>query len=283
MAIEAIQECLAAASPEAPADTALALCVAELSRPGRPARLDDRFFANICSGIRGAERLGPHRRLFSSGSVGGVEALQWAEHLLSEGAAEHCIVAGVDSYLQGGTLQAYHALKRLRTAKNADGFAPGEAAAAVLLSTRGAAPVAIECRGVGWGRERAIQDSELPLRGDGLAMAYRAAFKDAGCGFPDVDYRLADIAGDQYGFKEAALGVLRTLRIQKESFYLWTPADCIGRVGAASVPLALGIALAAASRRYSPGPGALCHFTDDAGVRAAAVLRERDRRAPAGN
>jgi 3-oxoacyl-[acyl-carrier-protein] synthase I len=90
-----------------------------------------------------------------------------------------------------------------------------------------------------------------------------------------VDYRVTDISGDQYAFKEAALGILRTLRVKKDPFYLWHPADCIGRVGAASVPLILGIALAAARRSYAPGPGALCHFTEDGGRRAAAILRER--------
>jgi 3-oxoacyl-[acyl-carrier-protein] synthase-1 len=89
-----------------------------------------------------------------------------------------------------------------------------------------------------------------------------------------VDYRLADIAGDQYAFKEAALALQRTMRVRKEAFYLWHPADCVGRVGAASVPLSIGVALAAASKSYAPGPGALCHFTDDDGVRAAVILRD---------
>ena len=277
MATRAIDECMTAAPPGHAEDTAVALCVAEETRPGRSALPDDRFFINVIARIRAAPRLGPHRQLFKSGSLGGVQALEWAQQLLAKGAASHCVVAGVDSYLHGPTIAAYHAARRLVTADNGDGFLPGEASAAVLLSRSGLS--SMECLGTGWGREHATQDSGLPLRGDGLANAYRAAFKAAECGFPAVDYRMADIAGDQYAFKEAALAVLRTMRVRKESFYLWHPADCVGRVGAASVPLMLGLALAASRKAYAPGPGVLCHFTDDDGVRAAVVLR--DGRAPA--
>jgi 3-oxoacyl-[acyl-carrier-protein] synthase-1 len=128
--------------------------------------------------------------------------------------------------------------------------------------------------------ERAVRGSGLPLRADGLSQAYRAAFKAAGFGFPGVDYRIADVGGDHYAFKEAALALQRTMRVRKESFELWHPTDCVGRVGAASVPLVLGIALAASRKYYAPGPGALCHFADEGGRRAAVVLRERDGRQP---
>jgi 3-oxoacyl-[acyl-carrier-protein] synthase-1 len=111
-----------------------------------------------------------------------------------------------------------------------------------------------------------------------LVQAYRAAFKSAGLDFAAIDYRLADIAGDQYAFKEAALGLLRTMRTRKESLPLWHPADCVGRMGAASVPLVLGVALAAARKMYAPGPGALCHFTDDGGRRAAVIVRDSSPR-----
>ena len=275
MASDAIDECLAGSHSASPGDTALALCLAESERPGRPARLDERFLANVCSRAEAGQRLGPHRKLFANGSVGGVEALSWADEVLEHGDATYCVVAGVDSYLHGPTLEAYYAARRLVAGDNLDGFFPGEAGAAVLLSRGSVEPVSIQCLGVGWGREHALQDSDKPLRGDGLANAYRTAFKSAGCGFPAVDYRLADIAGDQYSFKEAALALLRTMRVRKEEFTIWHPAESVGRVGAASVPLALGVALAAARRSYAPGPGALCHFTGESGVRGAVVLRQR--------
>jgi 3-oxoacyl-[acyl-carrier-protein] synthase-1 len=280
MAVSAVDQCLTRDPRASREDTAIALCVAELERPGRFPGLDDALLAQVCSRVEQPERLGAHRKLFQSGTLGAVQALVWADEIFTRGAADHCVVAGVDSYLSGPTLASFHAAGRLLTAKNSDGFIPGEAAAGVLLSRSSAAPVAVECVGIGWGQEPALPGSGEPLRADGLTQAYRAALQAAGCGFPALDYRLADIAGEQYAFKEAALALLRTMRVRKEAFTIWHPADCVGRVGAASVPLVLGVALAAARKSYSPGPGALCHFTDDTGLRAAAVLRERDTRTP---
>ena len=70
----------------------------------------------------------------------------------------------------------------------------------------------------------------------------------------------------------------RTLRVRKEEFDIWHPADCIGEVGAAIVPVVLAVALAAARKNYAPGPGALCHFAGDNSERAAVILRYEDGR-----
>ena len=37
--------------------------------------------------------------------------------------------------------------------------------------------------------------------------------------------------------------------------------------------LGMGLALAAARKGYAPGPGVLCHFSNDDGKRAAMILR----------
>ena len=71
----------------------------------------------------------------------------------------------------------------------------------------------------------------------------------------------------------------RAMRVRKENFFLWHTADCVGETGAAAVPSALAYALAAALKNYAPGSGALCHFGNDAGERAALVIRSADRRA----
>jgi 3-oxoacyl-[acyl-carrier-protein] synthase-1 len=129
------------------------------------------------------------------------------------------------------------------------------------------------CLGLGYGREEATVESEEPLRADGLVGAFQDALREAAIEWPQLDYRITDLNGEQYGFKEAALALTRCLRVRKEEFDLWHPADCIGEVGAAIVPCALGVALEAARKRYAPGPGVLCHFGNDTGERAAVVLR----------
>jgi len=109
-------------------------------------------------------------------------------------------------------------------------------------------------------------------------QAFRAALADAGCTFDQVDYRIADVSGEQYGFREAALAIGRTIRKVKAKFDLWNPADCVGEVGAAIGPLLLGVALAAARKGYAPGPGVLCHLANDDGARAALILAYRGSR-----
>ena len=190
----------------------------------------------------------------------------------------YCIIAGVDSLLLSGTLAAYEEKNRLLTSQNSNGFIPGEAAAAVLVgspATRNPQPAAsteLLCLGIGNGQERATMESAEPLRADGLVQAFKDAFANAQRGFEHVDYRLTDANGEQYWFKEAALAMTRVMRVRKEEFDIWHPADCIGETGAACGPCAFGVALAAARKNYAPGPGVLCHFSSDDGQRLALVI-----------
>ncbi len=103
--------------------------------------------------------------------------------------------------------------------------------------------------------------------------AITVALGDAGLTLGDMDYRLTDLSGEQYGFKEADLAITRTLREHKEAFDIWHPADSIGEVGAAALPCMLGVALAAAEKGFDPGPSVLCHLGNDDGARAALVSR----------
>jgi 3-oxoacyl-[acyl-carrier-protein] synthase-1 len=190
-----------------------------------------------------------------------------------EGGARCCIVAGVDSFLVGATLASLDGQSRLQTAQNSDGFIPGEAGAAVLLGRENTPGAELLCCGVGFGAEPAPIGSEEPLRAEGLAQAIRAAMADAGMSYDDVAYRITDVSGEQYAFKEAALALSRTMRVRKAEFDIWHPADCIGEVGAAIVPVVLGVALAAHSKGYAPGSGVLCHFSGPGRDRAALLLR----------
>jgi 3-oxoacyl-[acyl-carrier-protein] synthase-1 len=196
-----------------------------------------------------------------------------ARQLIDDG-HPFCLVAGADSFLVAKTLAGYEQRQRLLTGQNSNGFIPGEAAAAVLLGPGKEQPErALLCLGVGFGVEKATVDSEEPLRADGMAQAIRAAVDDSKCGFDKLDYRICDANGEQYRFKEASLALSRTMRVLKCMIELWHPADCIGEIGAAIVPCALGVARAAATKGYAPGKGVLCHFGNDEGPRAALVLR----------
>ena len=127
-------------------------------------------------------------------------------------------------------------------------------------------------QGLGFGTENATQNSEKPLRADGLVEAVKSALADAGCAMSDVDYRITDISGSQYQFKEASLAVLRTLRERKEEFNIWHPADCIGEVGSAIGGIMLCVVLVAHRKLYKQGDKVLCHMGNYDGKRAALIL-----------
>lgn len=270
----ALKECLDLVPDVAPTDVPLLLCLAEPDRPGRLDGLSNSLYDETTREL-GASF---HRdsQMLAQGRVGAAVALHRARQLLHrpKDAPRHVVVAGVDSFLIGPTLSAYEARDRLLTADNSNGFIPGEAAGAVLLGRPDAAKAGdLVCHGMGFAREDAAIEFEEPLRADGLAEAITAALGEAGLDLADLDYRMADLSGEQYGFKEAALVLSRVLRKRKHGFDIWHPADCIGEVGAAALPCMLGVALFAARKGYAPGPGVLCHLGNDDGKRAALVVK----------
>lgn len=281
MAGLALRECTEHLPPARLREIPLLLVVAEKDRPGRLSRLDDSLLRELMDRCGGPFH--PDSQVIANGRVGGVEAIDLASRLLARSRCGSCLIVGVDSFLNAATLGAYHARARLLTPRNSDGFIPGEAAAAVLLETAQSRDLCdFAVRGWGFAREEAGIESELPLRGEGLATAIRESLSRGGTDYHSIDYRICDANGEQYPFKEAALAMARTLRVRKEHFDLWHAADCIGEVGAATVPCALAIAWHAAEKRYAPGPGILLHVGNTDGQRAAVVLRHEstERRHP---
>lgn len=249
----------------------LLLGVAEEGRPGRLAGLDISLIRDIEQEL--GLRFHAASNVIARGRVSGVVALLNARKLI-QGAHAHVLIAGVDSFLSAAPLAAYEQRQRLLCSGNSNGFIPGEAAAAILLGR----PVAsdepqLTCVGLGFGVEKAsIESEDIPLRAEGMTQAVRAALQEAGCGLEAMDYRLTDLSGEQYYFKEASLTLSRSLRVRKEFFPLWHPADCIGECGAAIGPAMLAVALAASRKGYGEGPNVFCHLGNDAGERAVALL-----------
>jgi 3-oxoacyl-[acyl-carrier-protein] synthase-1 len=101
----------------------------------------------------------------------------------------------------------------------------------------------------------------------------RAALDQAGLAYGDISYRLADLSGEHYYFKEASLAQSRLWRSHRDPEEIWHPADSFGYTGAAVIPILLGVGLIAGRKGYAPGPIALAHAAHDDGRRAAMVLR----------
>ncbi|MFY4727922.1 hypothetical protein [Nitrospira sp. BLG_2] len=275
MVAPAIKECLASLDGTPPVKVPLFLCVAEPDRPGRLEGLDQTLLMEVQ--VELGVQFHPESKVIAEGKVSGATALALARQWLQGRRGEYCLIAGVDSYLVAGTLAAYEEQTRLLTSQDHDGFIPGEAGAAILVGmphkSRGGS---VQCLGIGSGHEQATVLSEKPLKADGLVAAIKAALADAGCGMGDLDFRITDVSGEQYGFKEATLALTRIRRKLTERFEVWHPSDGVGEVGGAIIPIMLGVLLASAKKNYSPGSRVLCHGGSDGRERIALVVKQAE-------
>jgi 3-oxoacyl-[acyl-carrier-protein] synthase I len=269
-----LRECLDLVPEVPPESIPVLLCLAEEDRPGRLEGLGDPLFFQACQLL--GVRFHDSSRVIAQGRVGGAVGLHHASRLIHEGSFAHVIVAGVDSYLVAATLRAYDERGRLLRPTNSNGFIPGEAGAALLMGPPDAGREMV-CNGFGFAVERATIESEEPLRADGMVAALQQALAAAGLTMGQIGYRMADISGEQYAFKEADLAVSRILRDRHAFQDLWHPADCIGETGAAAVPGMLAVVFSAARKGYAAGDPVLAHCGNDDGRRAAIVLSAQGR------
>ena len=267
----AIFECVEAAKPVSPTSIPILLCV---SSPDRPYRFEglDRTILELVQ-YRLDFPLHPRSRVIARDHVAVLAALQEGEQLLDMGEAPCFIVAAVDSLIQQELVEHYLERRRLLTPKNSNGFSPGEAGSAILVGPASLEPAdELTIRGIGLARETAAIDSEEPLRGEGLIEAITQALGQASCEIQDTHYRITDLNGEHYKFKEMVFAMMRFERKpRKRLFDLWHPIEYIGDVGAAIGPLVLGVALHAGQKQYGIGPGVLCTFGNDNGERGALV------------
>lgn len=247
----------------------LLLCVAEPDRPGRQDGLDERLLPLIQNEL--GVSFGKGSALVARGRVGVAVALARARQL-SPTEEFGVLIVGVDSMLSWPTLNHFDREDRLLTEANSDGFMPGEAAGALWVGNGVGRKATLLCTGIGFGVEPAPIGSGEPLRADGLTQAIKASLAEAGRQMHEMAFRITDLSGEHYYFKEAALALTRTMREQKETFDLWHPAECTGEVGAASGATVVAAAVEACRKAYAPGHRILAHWSSDEGQRAAVTL-----------
>lgn len=272
MAALAIDEALQDVSMDERNRLPLLLCVAEPDRPGRTGGLDDKLFGLVQAEL--GLTFAPQSAMLAQGRVGVAVALMQARSLLADARVPGVLIAATDSLLTWPTLSHYDQEDRLLTEQNSNGFMPGESAGAVLVGTPTGTVGGLVCTGIGFGVESAPIGSGEPLRAEGLTQAIKACLADAGCQMHDVDFRITDLSGEHYYFKEAALALSRTLRQRKEEFDIWHPAECTGEIGAAAGITVIALAQAAAEKGYAKGPRVMAHWANDGGQRCAALFEQ---------
>ncbi len=272
MAARALSETLQQAADVVPEQTPLMLCLAESNRPGRVIDDDNELFFDLCREVGMAF----HResRIFPQGHVSIGAALRQARDLIASRVTDRVLVAATDSLLVARTLSAYLDRDRLLTSQSSNGFIAGEGAGSFLVSGRDdGRDISLVCIGMGSGAESATVESEEPLRADGLVGAIKGALVDAGCTESVLDFKIVDLAGEHYYFKEASLAFSRLDRTKRSEFDVWHPADCVGEMGAGLGVVMIAVLGYAAKKGYSKGSHALMHLGNDDGRRTAFIFR----------
>lgn len=274
MAAAAIKECLDNNKQIVPESTPLLLCLSEHERKGRVIDDDNQFFLDLQDELKLVFH--GESRVIAQGHISIVTALKRARLQIQELKTKHILIAATDSLLVAPTLSHYEEHERLLTSKNSNGFIPGEAAAALVVApSYSTQDNVLICRGLGFGVEKAHVDSEEPLRADGLTAAIKESLIDAGCNESVLDYKITDISGEQYYFKEASLTFSRIDRTKREEFDLWHPADCIGEVGAVIGLVIVAVLKSACEKAYSKGNHILAHVGNDDGKRSSMIFAWR--------
>lgn len=205
------------------------------------------------------------------GQAGGLAAVKRALEILAGGRHPAVIVIGVDSYFELTVLRALDEAGRLKSARNRDGFIPGECAAGVLIeraaaaASRGVLPLAA----IG---EPAVASEPRPI-GSGehsTATGLSNAIRAAAAGAPT--WTVCDLNGESYRGNEWGNTRARLHRELGGLKHVWHPADCLGDVGAATGPALMAVAATALKRGYAPDERALLWAASDDGARAALVM-----------
>lgn len=204
-----------------------------------------------------------------------LRALDAAYLAITSGAVERCIVGGIDSYVDGPSLEWGMATRRMKSDTNPIGFAPGEAAVFIELTIQASAatPVYGHLSRPGFGDEPGqvgAADAEPP-RGLGLTQALREAMTHAG---RPVGLVIADLNGDATRAMDWGWALVRSgpeYPVLRDA-PVWTPAASFGETGCASAGLAIGVAVEAFGRRYARTDSILIVSTSDTGDRGAVVV-----------
>ena len=275
MLATAVAECLTKVPDIATEKLPLLVGLAETGRPGFPSRLAN----NIINGLQDILEVRFHpefSRVITSGHTSGFEALAIARQRLKHDEVSACLVCGVDSYIRAGSLLWLDQHWRLKTKENSDGVIPGEAAAAVLVCANQNTDLdmSFKLTGLGFATEPAGITTEGPLLGLGLTQAAKVALEEGGIQMHEIAFRLSDVTGESYCFREQALVVTKLLRVHRaDGFPIWHCAEYIGDVGAVVGIIQLIVALHSYRKGYAPGEIVMCFTSAVSGRRAVAVLR----------
>jgi 3-oxoacyl-[acyl-carrier-protein] synthase-1 len=245
-------------------------------RPGQEPDLSGKVLRGLLREFKGAIKESSAVP-FAQGHSAGLLALEEACRRMGRGEAEICVIAGVDSYHDPETLEWLDDREQLKSEHHTWGFIPGEASAAIVLTSRRRAqkiglPVLGTVIGAAATREQNLIHTEAVCLGRGLTDAILKCVAPLSPLGEKVDQSWCDLNGQPYRSDEFGYATTRVARHFVDAAEFTAPADCWGDVGAATAPLLI-LASLLSGLKAAKGPRQLVWTSSDAGERAAALLR----------
>jgi 3-oxoacyl-[acyl-carrier-protein] synthase I len=222
-------------------------------------------------------RFGEHLdlRVSTLGAAAPGRILEDAIDELERGECEGLILGGVHSDQCPARVARLSSQKRLYAGENSDGVLPGEGAAFVTLfepASARRAGIAARARlvALGSGHDKALPDNhESAFEAAGLTLAVRRATEELRAQKLRIGWQFNDLGCENYRLSEWISVMTRTQTIWEEPQVSEAPAQRLGNLGAATVPVQLALAMEAWRRGYAPHPRVLCLAGSDDGSRVA--------------
>jgi 3-oxoacyl-[acyl-carrier-protein] synthase-1 len=273
LAAPALEEVLAAL-PGGPGRVHLALCLDAVHAEGGPhgpvaGRLWRRLLQSFPKAVV---------EVHGNDEAGAFQALTKAIASLRAGTLDLAIIGGVHTDFDRDVIARLADEGRLCKADSVDGKLPGEAASFVVLaSTESARRMRLAERGsvvgLGSAREPARLDNDEPAA---AARGLTKAVHDATAGLEAAGLRagwmLTDLGFEQHRLLEWQTVLVRANQSLGAPYHIDMPAQRMGALGAAALPLMMLLASEAWQGGYAPSAYALLCAGSDDGFRGAAVL-----------
>lgn len=216
-------------------------------------------------------------RCLPTGRAAGIQGVELAQHFLTHQKADFVLVGGSDSYWDAARCAALDRDGRVLAPTVKDGFAPGEGAGFLLLTTQPQSAIAsgghiVRLSAPGLADEPGHLYSDETYRGDGLDQALKLALRDY-TGSP-IRTIYSSMNGEHYWGKEYGVAYLRNRKHFHDPVNIEHPADGYGDLGAATAPVLIALA-AHDLLNYHSGPAAHLVYSSSDGTARAAVRVEK--------
>jgi len=229
-----------------------------------------------------APSLGERGGIAVNGRGGGGPGFMLPEHLdaLNSGHIDALLFAGVHTDYDPVVIAQLEEQGRLYSPNNLDSLIPGELGAAVLLMRgeimrRANLEPYARLLSIGAGFEEANPDNDhSAFEAKGLTLAVRAATQEMVKEKLTAGWTITDLTFEMRRIYEWQSMLIRMNNVMSNPYAMDSPAQRMGHLGAAAMPLQMALASVAFRRGYAPSQFALAFAGSDSGERAAFVMSE---------